>query len=286
MKDHTSVSSARNCSPECKLDIQCGRYHLIRSSDVLTRHRASHEQHNEVSKTHVSTRAYKQCALDRVRCSRSMPGKRCSKRNLPWCYPATGRAALRSNTSERKKTQSTESDVLNSSTLLATTIRNQSTASQAETPLDSSTATRLHNTASLDPRVGNTTWDASLGDVVTICDVYHPSLGPLGINWISPGYQYGLDWNMIPDDDIRSSQFHQLERQVSRATFSTIHRTNNELCQQSQGLTRTLMTSLSCNSAQTTRDSSSTGGEYYVDGDGPRDPCGGRCQTRGSVIHN
>jgi hypothetical protein len=91
---------------------------------------------------------------------------------------------------------------------------------------------------------------------------------------------------MIPDDDIGSSQFHQLERQVTHATFSTIHRPDDELCQQSQGLTRTLMTSLSCNSAQTTRNSSSTGGEYYVDGDGPRDPCGGRCHACGSVIRN
>lgn len=232
--------------------------------------------------THSSTRACKQCALDRVRCSRTLPCKRCSKRNLPCCFPATGRSAKQGDPCERGDLQSTESRISNPTTLLATAITNldeNQITSQTELQIASSTEMLLHNAASCDHGADHTMWNATLGDVVTLCDVDLPNLGPLGINWISPGYQYDPDWNLIPNDGIGTTQYYRLEQQTH------LHLSADETCQRSHGFTPSLDTSISGDSAQTPQTSGSIGGEYYVDGDGPRAPFGGRSHARGSVIH-
>lgn len=153
-----------------------------------------------------------------------------------------------------------------------------------ELALDNSTAMRLHGIAPVDLRDGNTMWDATVGDVVTLWDIDLPNLGPLGINWISPGYPYDMDWSEVPDDGAVSSQYDQVERHAPRAVITPIEYLDNEAGQHNQNATPSSITRQSCDSAQTTQESRSTGGEYYVDGNGPRAPFGGRYHIRGSVL--
>ncbi|KAF3057518.1 hypothetical protein CFAM422_012380 [Trichoderma lentiforme] len=55
--------------------------------DVLNRHRTSHQQDNEEARTTTRSRACKQCATSRARCSRSDPCRRCIERKLTCTFP-------------------------------------------------------------------------------------------------------------------------------------------------------------------------------------------------------
>ncbi|KAJ4865634.1 fungal specific transcription factor domain-containing protein [Trichoderma breve] len=55
--------------------------------DVLNRHRTSHQQVNEEARSTTRSRACKQCATSRARCSRSDPCRRCIERNLTCTFP-------------------------------------------------------------------------------------------------------------------------------------------------------------------------------------------------------
>ncbi|KAL5089148.1 hypothetical protein Trisim1_006001 [Trichoderma cf. simile WF8] len=55
--------------------------------DVLNRHRTSHQQYDEEVRTTTRSRACRQCATSRARCSRSDPCRRCIERNLTCTFP-------------------------------------------------------------------------------------------------------------------------------------------------------------------------------------------------------
>ncbi|KAL2127903.1 hypothetical protein VTI74DRAFT_10002 [Chaetomium olivicolor] len=55
--------------------------------DVMSRHAATHDQDERVTGVPTRLRACKQCATCRVRCSRTEPCRRCSERNLMCVYP-------------------------------------------------------------------------------------------------------------------------------------------------------------------------------------------------------
>ncbi|KAL7919969.1 fungal-specific transcription factor domain-containing protein [Trichoderma austrokoningii] len=57
--------------------------------DVLNRHRMSHEQNREETSAVTRSRACRQCAISRARCSRSEPCNRCFQRGLLCNFPAT-----------------------------------------------------------------------------------------------------------------------------------------------------------------------------------------------------
>lgn len=57
--------------------------------DVLNRHRTSHEQDREEASVIIRSRACRQCATSRARCSRSDPCKRCIQRSLTCTFPTT-----------------------------------------------------------------------------------------------------------------------------------------------------------------------------------------------------
>lgn len=153
-----------------------------------------------------------------------------------------------------------------------------------ELALDNITTVRIHDIASVDLRDGNTMWDATLGDVVARCDIDLPNPGPLGINWISPRYPYDLDWSQVPDDGAMSLQYDQVERHAQHAAVTPMEYLDNESIQHIRRATPSSITRQSCSSAQSTQKSRSAGGEYYVDGNGPRAPFGGRYHIRGSVL--
>lgn len=62
---------------------------VISYRDVLNRHRTSHEQDREEPSDSTRSRACRQCATSRARCSRSDPCRRCFQRNLTCTFPTT-----------------------------------------------------------------------------------------------------------------------------------------------------------------------------------------------------
>jgi hypothetical protein len=134
---------------------------------------------------------------------------------------------------------------------------------------------------------GNTTISSEpFGDFADLCDIDLPDLGPMGINWISPGYQYDLDWDMMPNNGATISQAHNVEEQAIRVPVTGLHLPDDGTEQQAHQATPSPITAQSCSSGQTTLTPHSAGGEYYVDGDGSRAPFGGRYHSRGSFSHS
>ncbi|KAL7941095.1 hypothetical protein V8C42DRAFT_335771 [Trichoderma barbatum] len=65
----------------------CGK--RFSRQDVLSRHRTSHEQDSQEVSSTARSRACRQCATSRARCSRSDPCRRCIERNLTCTFPTT-----------------------------------------------------------------------------------------------------------------------------------------------------------------------------------------------------
>ena len=260
----------------------------------MTRHKASHEQRIDVSVSPVSSRACKQCALDRVRCSKSLPCRRCSERQLTCCFPAGGKGAATGSNGQHETSQLLASLTSDIPEALPRDFDAPSEEHDyAQTSLlpgaveqggpDAAPSNTLSNSAG-----AFTTWNDPFGDFTNLCDVDLPGLGSLGINWISPGYQYDLDWDSLPNPSATATQTVQSSPSADLPAVGIGLRTNSH----GQDLQRILQTSPSsntvqtCNSAQSKATPGSAGGEYYVDGDGSRAPFGGRYHDRGSVAHS
>ncbi|EMD61274.1 hypothetical protein COCSADRAFT_96188 [Bipolaris sorokiniana ND90Pr] len=145
---------------------------------------------------------------------------------------------------------------------------------------------RRDNAAPNEPREENSIWGASLGDVVTLYDLDLPDLGPLGINWISPGYQYDIDWNMLPNNGTGKSPLDPRGQQTPDAIIPTVHDMDHSFRQQTHQSTSLAIETSSCDSAQSTQTPLTASAEYYVNGDGSRAPFRGRYHDRGSLAIN
>lgn len=158
--------------------------------------------------------------------------------------------------------------------------------SEVEIPPSDGTAMRRDNAAPNEPREENSIWGASLGDVVTLYDLDLPDLGPLGINWISPGYQYDIDWNMLPNNGTGKSPLDPRGQQTPDAIIPTVHDMDHSFRQQTHQSTSLAIETSSCDSAQSTQTPLTASAEYYVNGDGSRAPFRGRYHDRGSLAIN
>ncbi|EMD96322.1 hypothetical protein COCHEDRAFT_1167433 [Bipolaris maydis C5] len=155
--------------------------------------------------------------------------------------------------------------------------------SEVEIPSSDGTAMRRDNAALSEPGEDNSIWGASLGDIVTLYDIDLPDLGPLGINWISPGYQYDIDWNMLPNNDTGKSPLDPRGDQTPDAILPAVHDMNHSLRQQSHQTTSSVIETSNCDSAQIMQTPLTASAEYYVNGDGSRAPFRGRYHDRGSL---
>ncbi|KAF3036265.1 hypothetical protein E8E11_005095 [Didymella keratinophila] len=106
---------------------------------------------------------------------------------------------------------------------------------------------------------------------MTLYDVDLPDLGPLGINWISPGYQYDIDWNMLPNNGTGESPLDARGQQTPDANVTTIRDTDNSFRPQVHQPTSLVIVTSSRDKAQSTQTPRSAGTEYYVGGDGSLD---------------
>ncbi|EUC42776.1 hypothetical protein COCMIDRAFT_102584 [Bipolaris oryzae ATCC 44560] len=142
---------------------------------------------------------------------------------------------------------------------------------------------RRDNAAPSEPGEEDSIWGASLGDVVTLYDVDLPDLGPLGINWISPGYQYDIDWNMLPNNGTGKFPLDPRGQQTPDAIIPMVHDTDRSFRQQTHQPTSLVIETSSCDSVQSTQTPLTASAEYYVNGDGSRAPFRGRYHDRGSL---
>lgn len=145
---------------------------------------------------------------------------------------------------------------------------------------DTSFALAASNSVANPPDV-TAVWTDSFDDFTNICDIDLPGLGPLGINWISPGYRYDLDWDIMPNSHVVASQVHNVAEHVP-CTSDGMPQSNNIGTRIEASSSTTAQSPHSVGSAMTPR---SSGREYYVAGDGARAPFGGRCRGRGSDNH-
>lgn len=207
-----------------------------------------------------------------------MPCSRCSDRNLSCRYPVSDRITSQNDTNERRDTRSTVIQTADLSTVENRAIpRHDAGAIESDSRLPDADdiGTQLGATVLSDVTGEAALWNDPFGEFATMCDVEMPGLGPLGINWISPRYQYDMDWNIMPDEGAIGPQIDQLEPRASHGTVSDVRYVVNGSIQQLQQATPSIIIP-SCDNAQTAITTSSVSGEYYVNSDGPRAPFGRR----------
>jgi hypothetical protein len=234
-----------------------------------------------------TSRACKQCAIDRVRCSRGQPCKRCFDRQNTCWYPSTRRSVRhRSGGDDRSPTygQQDTSTILNptetnhfvsNSVLQASNVVGDCAAIESLHPVTSDTAG--------DPEA----WTSNYVSATGLDDFNQPGLGALGVNWISPQYQDEIDWDAIL---VGFPRTHDGERQQdisSQVALETVNGFDSNLHQQPQQVLQPTLESDIARSSNDTASSATpkpTENIYYVDGTGARAPFGGRSHCRGSVV--
>jgi hypothetical protein len=135
-----------------------------------------------------------------------------------------------------------------------------------------------------------TVWTSNYGNTASISAFDQPSLGVLGVNWMSPQFQDDVDWDALLAGFAVNSRPHDygtlhVSQEAMDAVAATGHRSTGYQ-QPSQALPRDseLENTPSCNATVLAETPSSTEGRYYVDGTGARAPFGGRSLGRGSGV--
>ncbi|KAK4039601.1 fungal-specific transcription factor domain-containing protein [Parachaetomium inaequale] len=197
----------------------CGK--TFARQDVMSRHGATHDQDARVTSVPTHVRACRQCAACRVRCSRTEPCGRCSERNLACVYPPDGttRTPPPAPTGPQPESSATQNighggdnntplrERLPDATVVAGIAINGPTAN-----LD------VHNPPANNPGMLQTvSWPRQLpafenpgmleqrsyhGGYVVENAANEQIVDLLAMNWISPEYSHGLDWNgMFPAEN-------------------------------------------------------------------------------------
>ncbi|KAH7073795.1 hypothetical protein BKA63DRAFT_40654 [Paraphoma chrysanthemicola] len=264
--------------------------------DVLSRHITSHEEQNETLPSTTSFRACKQCAVDRVRCSRGQPCKRCNERGVTCWYPPSRRAAPRQSPRNRQTVVQ----------LQDTTEASEATASVNLDHVTSGIQARAPYTYDNVPVQSDIQCDMSIpiaGVAVETVPSYEISsisvpgqigFGAFDVNWMSPQYPTDINWESLlagfaADDQWLRTQdgnFNQGERlEQNPASVTLIDGQSAEMpCSRETLPTDLDRGSIPSGHAHISPSSlSSTEGRYYVNSEGARAPFGGRSYKRGSL---
>ncbi|KAH4171080.1 hypothetical protein HBI38_201520 [Parastagonospora nodorum] len=288
----TNAPSATNTSHARKLlTYFCSCYSTLLTtaasrSDVLSRHTASHSQERTAT---TSSRACKQCAIDRVRCSRGQPCKRCSDRHSACWYPSRRSAPPDTEISgDVQMSVEDDSDVLhlNEAAQFPPNPDPQITIGSENRTIAATISSGL-GVASGEPII----WTTGFCDNADFSAFDRPDSTAFGVNWISPQYEDTVDWSAIIDGI--STTAHMNEHSGSWAAEGSIaiqgrNVQDNHLIQQQRQQAQLLSNGSelapsglvpgSATSADTAENL------YYVDGNGARAPFGGRIRERGSVV--
>jgi hypothetical protein len=247
---------------------------LTLSSDVLTRHLTSHTQYT-VLPAASSTRACKQCARDRVKCSRGSPCQRCLNRGSICQYPS-------------RKAPQRDGTLQQDTNLLSNSIRSTDPLAPDLEVETSSLAPEFLPFPSVVNHTGaqSITWTNDYGDSNNICGFDQPDLSALGVNWLSPQYENDIDWDAILGGFTASAQIHQdsrlSEARVAMTAGKTVEYASDSLQQSHDILQHTpgIQHAQTCSTIVSATTPTSVDNIYYVDGTGARAPFGGRSHGR------
>jgi hypothetical protein len=234
-----------------------------------------------------SLRACKQCANDRVRCSRGQPCKRCSDRESTCSYPPARKATTRyqncgvSALPQQNQPHTGPSLSGNNTGHFDSNFDVQISTLTSDLP----TAITFPSTMSTAGGVPMS-WTSNYDSAPSLLD--QPDLNALGVNWMSPNYQDDVDWEAIltgftASHDI-ASQTIQGATAIEQSTCPGCdinHHTNQTL-----QLVPHLETTHSYGTAVSTPTPLSTTNIYYVDGTGARAPFGGRSRGRSLILND
>jgi hypothetical protein len=249
-------------------------------SDVLNRHEASHDEGNERSVTTASSRACRQCAIGRVRCTRGQPCKRCLDRRLLCRYPpSTLRSQVRAQ-DHGEGTHDGEMQQANSILGQVDARVSRSTVDAGLTPLvDPGEGVASAPLLSAMGYSGDSlAWTGTVGGIEGLYDINPPGVSVSGVNWMSPQYELAIDWDAL----LASCAVEGSAQQGTHADESPQSDTHPKLQQQTQPdlVSAGIRSRSIVGSAES---STSTDGRYYVDGSGARAPFGGRSHNRDSI---
>lgn len=277
------------------------------SRDVLNRHLAAHQSRNaSLSTPTVSSRACEQCAAGRARCTKQLPCQRCAEKKLDCRYPTKKRR--RDSTTSQQRTQ----DDIEGSLLDTSASESGVTNHEASQSLFDSSGLQQSLTESTDdimnPPIQSSlvspwTANSALNQATsTLYDFTQPGLGLSSINWMAPQeYQFG-DWDTQLADFLR-----QREDPAVNASFPFFFPDSNDVpptnqlyetpmdlrivtnpqadVSQNLGGPQTDTHRTPTSSEGGSKKSTSTEGNYYVDGTGARAAFGGRRKQRFSIAN-
>ncbi|KAL2680513.1 hypothetical protein Neosp_008115 [[Neocosmospora] mangrovei] len=284
--------------------IQCSK--SFSRLDVLQRHISSHEQ-SASDPAGVSTRACRECAASRVRCSKGTPCRRCHAKNLECTYPMQRK---RKASADHHDTPNPNPIDLGDSAPQSRVPRPSDEPGAESSAMDPSVPPSSHQTIwaptinlasntgfPLEP-TGGTFHSVDTSNVALGPGFPEPVLGMSALNWLSPQYQDVPEWDgqliatsgngMALDGFELALGFSQaaLSPDVSPQDCSSqIQRPFVEqgswiLPEQQDGelVTMDKPRSVSTKSSASSRDSRVTEGRLYVDGAAARVPFRG-CLT-------
>ena len=286
---------------------------LTYSRDVLNRHVASHQVDVPLSLPTVSSRACRECAASRVRCSRTQPCKRCSERNNLCEFPV---ARKRDATGLVKSYEIDTAPEAAESSRLANVALGESQHQHHDDDCQENQdrlSFQEHASSSQVPD-GDYLKDqldgvGSLGAAELYTSIAHlygatqPEMGPSIVNWMSPENQQVINWDRQLADfrvhngeasptygafpfyfngpnpmNVRRDHWNLPSSRNKEQSEQSSPHTSRDACENS--LSRSSDSYFDAGSMIST----STNGNLYVDGSGARAPFGGRLNIQCSPL--
>ncbi|EHK42435.1 hypothetical protein TRIATDRAFT_10744, partial [Trichoderma atroviride IMI 206040] len=280
--------------------------------DVLNRHRTSHEQDREEANTITRSRACRQCATSRARCSRSDPCRRCLQRSLACTFPTTRKSKATTIIDTRAEIdneppyssldaahQTAEGHTEEETSLLATgpavpvnmndynpeEANGNNLSSRANAWNQQPAMFELSQAAEpIDPGAQR------IYEFSSISGFNEQALDLLSMNWMSPEQSGSLGWDglvAVPPytendkNDLYLPFFFSNVEALPDSSRQCIPRTNAQTHSIDRHDTSLNGTSHSTYSSKSGLEGvKSTAGSYYVDGDGSRAPFGGQAARK------
>lgn len=277
--------------------------------DVLNRHHTSHEQDCEEPSVVTRSRACRQCATSRARCSRSDPCRRCLQRNLTCVFPTTRKSKATAIIDTRAEIDNEpqyssldaahrtaegqaeeETPLLPTAPAVSVDMNNYNAEGTNGNHLSSSSNVWNQQPAmfELSQAAGSRYHSAQrIYEFGSISGFNEQTLDLLSMNWMSPEQSASLGWDglvSVPPyaendkNDLYLPFFFSNSGAVPNPSQQCIPRTNAQapsISQPDTSLNSIGHSTNSCNRSgwETVK---STAGSYYVDGDGSRAPFGGQ----------
>lgn len=275
--------------------------------DVLNRHCTSHEQDREEANTITRSRACRQCATSRARCSRSDPCRRCLQRNLTCTFPTTRKSKATAIMGTRTRIDSEPQDSsLGASQQTAEAQAEVETSLLATGPLpvnmndfnpEGANGSHLSSRANawnqqpamfeISQAAGPIDHGAQrVYEFSSISGFNEQALDLLSMNWMSPEHSASLGWDgFVAVPPYAENDKNDLYLPFFFSNSGSLPGSGQQCVPPSIGHGNSLdSASVSTCALPKSKSRSegikSTAGSYYVDGDGSRAPFGGQATQK------